>query len=261
MAWGSTTVPTEAGTYKLAPWNEDIVAILGSFAWSTGCSLVLSCLTVRHNVVGAAEEDITYEVYVNGVASGLSVTVPADAPYGTTLLPNVPIGPADDVELRATHEGLTSSPERIVVTALTGSQIFGLDYQAIESPELFTVGSGQVPPTPYVTKPGAILVTPALTGTYRIAWHAIVSTTNANTQVGLRLRNTTDNVDVGVEQRFEAETSGGANPDKEDMNAMHEVTFTGGSKTFELQISKQAVPIVAGVSVEDVRIEIWRVGP
>lgn len=261
MAWGSTTIPVAAGSYRLAPWNEDIVALAAQFAWSSGCPLVLACITVRHNVLGAADEDITYELFLNGAATGLTVTLAADAPYATMVLPNVPVTPADEVELVATHDGLTSSPERIVVTATAGASVFGLDYQAIESPPLFCVGAGLAPPTPYVTKPGAVLVTPALTGLYRIAWHAVVSTTNPNTQIGVRLRNTTDGVNVGVEQRFEAETSGGANPDKEDVNAMHELVFAGASKTFELQISKQAVPINASVCIEDARIELWRVGP
>jgi hypothetical protein len=260
VAWGSTSIPVAAGSYRLAPWNEDIVAIAAQFAWASGCPLVLACISVRHNVLGAADEDITYELFINGAGTGLTVTLAADAPFATSVLPNIPVSPSDDVELVATHDGLTSSPQRVVVTATTGSQVFGLDPQCVESLPLFCVGAGLPPPTPFVTKPGAVLVTPALTGTYRLAWHAIVSTTNPNTQVGVRLRNTTDAVDVGVVQRFEAETSGGANPDKEDMNAVHKIVLAGAPKTFELQISKQAVPINASVCIEQAVIELWRVG-
>jgi hypothetical protein len=236
-----------------------VVADANTFSWSPACPVVLSCLAVRHVVLGVGG-DIRYEVYIDNAATGLFVVLGAAAAFASVVLPNVPVAPAQSVELRASHLGLTTSPQRIVATVATGSQVFGVDYQAIESPPLFCVGAGVAPPTPFVTKPGAVLVTPALTGTYRIAWHAVVSTTNPNTQVGVRLRNTTDAVDVGVVQRFEAETSGGGNPDKEDMNAMHEIVFAGAPKTFELQISKQAQPQNASVCIEDVRIELWRVG-
>lgn len=257
VAWGSTTVPVAAGTYKLAPWNEDIVALAGAFAWSSGCPLVLACLTVRHNVPGAAAEDITYELFVNGVGTGLSVTLAANATYATTLLPNVPIGPADEVELRATHTGLTSSPTRIVVTATAGSQVFGVDYQRVDSNALFTTGAGMPAGLFFVLKPGATLTTPALTGTYRVAWELLVNASSANVNTAARLRNITDGVDVGGVQTFEPSSS---SIEVEDMIKSAPVIFAGAPKTFEIQITKLAGPNPGFVSCAFGVIEVWRIG-
>jgi hypothetical protein len=257
VAWGSTTVPVASGTYQLAPWNEDIVAIAGQFAWSSGCPLVLACLTVRHNVPGAAAENITYELFINGVGTGLAVTLAANALYATMLLPNVPVGPADLVELRATHAGLTSSPQRIVVTATAGSSIFGLDYQRVDSPNHFTTGAGVPSPQPFVAKPGASLTTPALTGIYRIGWHALMSASSTNVEVGGRLFNVTDAVPVGSDLQIFAPSS--SSNEHEDFNDASDILFVGASKTFEVQLRKFSGPTPASVTSNDAWIELWRV--
>ena len=257
VAWGVNALPVAAGTYRLAPWNEDIVALAGAFAWSSGCPLVLSCLTVRHNVPGGAAEDISYTLFVNGVASGLSVTLAANATYATSITPNVPIGPADEVELRASHTGLTSSPDRIVVTAAAGSQIFGLDYQRVDSDALFTTGAGMPAGLNFVLKPGATLTTPALTGTYRVAWELLVNSSSANVNTAARLHNVTDALDVGGVQTFEPSSS---SAEIEDMVKSAPVLFTGAPKTFEIQITKLLGPNPGFVSCAFGVIEIWRIG-
>ena len=264
VAWGVTALPVAAGTYRVAPWNEDIVALAGAFAWSSGCPLVLSCLTVRHNVPGGAAEDITYTLFVNGVASGLSVTLAANATYATSITPNVPIGPADEVELRASHTGLTSSPDRIVVTAAAGSQIFGVDYQRVDSPDLFTTGAGIMSPQTFVTKPGASLTTPALTGTYRLRWELLITASTANVNSAARLFNVTDGVivpsvpgfPVGV-QRFEPSSS---SDEVEDMSKSALVIFGGAPKTFEIEVRKFSGPTPGFIECALGVIEIWRVG-
>jgi hypothetical protein len=218
---------------------------------------VLACLTVRHNVLGAAVENITYTLFINGVATGLSVVLAANAPYATLLLPNVLVGPADEVELRATHAGLTSSPARVVVTATAGSSTFGLDYERVDSDASFTFGALMVAPTAFVVKPGATLVTPALTGIYQVRWEAIVNTSSANTNGQVRLQNITDAATVGGTQTFEPTSS---SDEMEDMSASRDILFTGASKTFELQVSKLAGPNPTSMTIQWASIIIKRVG-
>jgi hypothetical protein len=213
---------------------------------------------VRHNVVGAAAENITYELFINGAATGLSVTLAANAAFGTTALPNVAVGPADLVELRATHAGLTSSPQRIVATATAGAGLFGLDYQDVESAALFSTGAGLASPTAFVTKPGASLTTPALTGTYRVSWRGIYAASASNVVVGGQLFNVTDAVVVGATQFYGPSTSAGS-AGREDMNGTNDVVFAGAPKQFDVQINKQAGPPPGSGNIRDARIEIWRV--
>lgn len=259
VSWGSASVPTGAGVYKLAPWNEDAIAQAGAFAWSSGCPLILACLAVRHNVLGAAAEDITYELFINGGATGLAVILPANSAYGTTPLPNVAVAPSDEVELRVTHAGLTSSPQRIIATATVGDgdDIFGIDYQRVDSAGLFVTGAGMGSPTAFVTKPGASLITPALTGTYRVGWHALVNTTAANVNSATRLFNATDAVIVGSSpQRFEPSSS---SQEIEDVNGANNVVFTGAAKTFQIEVRKFSGPNPGAVGIQDAWIELWRV--
>lgn len=259
VAWGVTSLPVAAGTYRVAPWNEDIVALAGQFAWSSGCPLVLACLTVRHNVLGAAAEPITYTLFINGIATGLSVVLNANAAYATTALPNVPVAPSDLVELRATHAGLTTSPQRIVVTATAGAGLFGVDYQRVDSPEVFTTGAGIPSPQPYVPKPGATLTTPALSGTYRVRWELLITGSTANVNAAAQLWNVTDGLvvpDLNGIQRFEPSSS---SFEVEDMSKTALIVFAGAPKTFEIRVRKFSGPNPGSIMCAHGVIELWRV--
>jgi hypothetical protein len=256
VAAGVDDLPTAAGTYRLAPWNEAITAAAPVFEWAAPADGTLRNFFVHHNVLGAAAEDITYEWYINGAASGLQVVLAANASTGSDLVNSVDVDQGDLVELRAVHGGLTSSPQRIVGTAVFGVGRFGDDYLRVDSPAMFCTGAGVDPPTAFVTKPGAVLVTPILTGRYRVRFQVISNTSSANVQTEVRLRNVTDGVDVGDTQVFEPTSS---SLEKEDMSAAELVTFTGASKQFELQLRKLDGPKPGSVCVRFAAIEIWRV--
>jgi len=235
-----------------------VLADTSQFVWNTGCQATLTCLTVRHNVVGIGG-DITYEVFVNGAATGVTVVLAASGTVATAPFLSTVIPANADVELRATHAGITTSPQRIVVTAAYGTGIFGDQYQRVDSPELFTTGAGEASPTAFVVKPGAVLVTPALTGTFRVRWQTLTSGSALNATAEVRLQNTTDAVTVGGAQVYEASASGFTQ--QEDMSAAELVVFAGVSKTFEIQISKMSGPLPQSVAIKNAAIEIWRVGP
>ncbi len=255
---GNDSLPLGAGTYRVSPWSDATVAGAGIFEWSAPADGTIRNFFVRHNVVGAAAEDITYEWYVNGAATGLTVTLAANATVASDLANSFAVLQGDTVELRATHGGLTSSPQRIQATAVFGIGRFGDDYLRVDSQATFTTGAGVSPPQAFVTKPGAVLVTPPLSGQYRVRFQVISSTSSANVQTEVRLRNVTDGVNVGDTQVFEPTSS---SLEKEDMSAAEVVTFTGASKQFELQLRKLAGPLPGSVTVQFAAIEIWRVGP
>lgn len=259
-AWGADTIGTVAAPspdgYRLPPWNQDVSADANPWAWAPACETTLSCLSIRHNVAGVGG-DIRYEVYIGGVASGLFVTLAASGTFASAVSPSVIVPAGIDVELRASHAGIATSPQRIIVTAASGSSAFGLDYDRVDSAALFTTGAGLSSPTAFVLKPGASLTTPALIGTYRVGWHALVNTTAANVNSAVRLFNVTDAVVVGSSpQRFEPSSS---SQEIEDVNGANTVVFAGAPKTFQLEVRKFSGPNPGAVSVQDAWIELWRV--
>ena len=134
---------------------------------------------------------------------------------------------------------------------------FGQDYQRVDSPALFTTGAGMPAPPAFVIKPGAVLVTPVLTGTYKVIWHALMSTSAANTNSATRLFNLTDGVIVGSSpQRFEPSSS---SQEIEDVNGANDIAFAGVSRTFQIEVQKFSGPPPGAVSIQDAWIESWRV--
>ncbi len=123
--------------------------------------------------------------------------------------------------------------------------IFGDDYQRQES-----LAESQTTLSAYQDK--VTLTTPALTGTYRVAWGAMVTNTD---KAGLvQLYNVTDAAVVGFEIPYRPKI---AADDYPTVGAVHEVTFTGSAKTFKIQWKDG----VGGntQSIKDAWIEVWRV--
>lgn len=258
VAAGVDDLPTVGGTYRLAPWNEAITAGAAVFEWSAPADGTLRNFFVRHNVAGVGG-DITYEWYLNGAATGLLVTLSAAGIVGSDLVNSVNVLQGDRLELRATHAGITTSPQRIMATAVFGVGAFGQDYLRVDSPALFSTGAGVPSPQAFVTKPGAVLVTPVLTGTYQVRWHLLMSAESSNIVSAGRLFNVTDGVIVGTTpQRFQPPSG---SDEVEDMNGAENIAFAGVSKTFEIQVRKFDGPNPGSISCQEGWIEILRVGP
>lgn len=126
-----------------------------------------------------------------------------------------------------------------------GGSVFGQDYQTeVDLPVSSTVS------TTFQDK--LTLTTPALTGTYRVGWHAVVDQSNGADAVQVQLENTTDAALVGVLQEHEPKDS----RNRISVGGFAEVVFTGAAKTFTMQWRQQRG---GTASIRDARIEIWRV--
>lgn len=130
------------------------------------------------------------------------------------------------------------------LTSATSGGTFGQDYQTAISTARNTTTSAT-----FQTK--VTLTTPSLTGTYRVGWTSVIDIDNNKKSVLARLQNTTDAATIGEEQRMEPKDT----TNRVVASGFAEVTFSGASKTFEIQYS--ATGNTAGI--QDARIEIWRV--
>jgi hypothetical protein len=127
---------------------------------------------------------------------------------------------------------------------------FGSNYQAAMS-----VGRSSTTSPAFQTK--LTLVTPVLTGTYRIGWFAVVDTEQANGSVLARLRDVTAGVTLGAIQQL----SPAFVDDTYPVGGFREVTLNNEAKTYAIQFSRQAgggPPYTVGI--QDAHLEIWRVG-
>lgn len=135
--------------------------------------------------------------------------------------------------------------KRISATVVGQTLVFGNDYQfAVASPRTTTTS------TTFLDK--VTLVTPALTGTYRLGWHGVVD--NDGIAVGeFVLWNDTDAVNVGAIQAIQSRGADNMIP----VGGFAEVVFSGAPKTFKIQF-RTTLPVVAQ-GIQDALIELWRV--
>lgn len=130
-------------------------------------------------------------------------------------------------------------------TPAGGGGIFGADYESeVSLAESSTTSSS------FQTK--LQHVTPALTGTYRVAWSALMYHSTVADSVQARLMNVTDTVDV----TGTASKESNHNDDRIQVGAFAEVVFSGVAKTFEIQWRQDR----GGTAyIAHARFEIWRV--
>ena len=124
--------------------------------------------------------------------------------------------------------------------------VFGKDYQT-------AVADARTTTTSATFQNKTTLTTGALTGTYRVAWTAVldIGTTKVNAEA--QLYNTTDSAILGaVQVLYGADAS-----DRKNCGGFAEVTFAGAAKTFYIQY--RSVNGVATVGIQAAKIELWRV--
>jgi hypothetical protein len=95
------------------------------------------------------------------------------------------------------------------------------------------------------------LTTPALTGTFRIRWGALLDNTNVSSTTRARLWNNTAGAMLGQENVVRH----GATTERQRVGGEYDVVFTGAAKTFILQF--MADTNTAGCS--DAFLEFYRV--
>jgi methionine-rich copper-binding protein CopC len=125
--------------------------------------------------------------------------------------------------------------------------VFGNDYQTAISLTRDTYNTN----TNLQTK--VTLTTPALTGTYRVSWTAVLDDSATNQSVQAQLYNTTNAAIVGVAQVMRATNAA----ERRIVSGFAEVVFAGVAKAFAIQYG--TLNTGATVGIQDARIEIWRV--
>ena len=134
------------------------------------------------------------------------------------------------------------------VAALAPGGVFGANYQTAISLARTTTNAAA-----YVTK--VSLVTPALTGTYRVSWECVGDAETVNKAINCRLFNATDAAIVGAAVQDRFSTATGRHPYAQ----FAEVVFAGVAKTFQLQFMAPDAPPASVVGCQNARIELWRV--
>ena len=185
---------------------------------------------------------------LDGVTAGAAVasvsgTAPIASTGGTT--PAISISPASGVAAGSMSAADKTKLDGIVA----GAGVFGANYQSMTEIGRTTINGD----TNWHTK-GTQLVTPALTGTYRVGWRMTVDLSVTNQQILGRLYNVTDAAVVGVEQVIRPDVATTA---RMPMSGFAEVAFTGASKTFRIEASLSNGGNTGGLA--DAHIEFWRV--
>jgi hypothetical protein len=127
------------------------------------------------------------------------------------------------------------------------------DYQQVNDPTRTTLTgatSTTYPPGGGATK--LTMTTPALTGTYRVAWSAIIDYSVTNRDLSIRMQNTTDAVTL-QENVFRPTNAG----ERHCIAGQAIVTFTGAAKTFAMQFHTANAADTAGVG--SAYLDFWRV--
>jgi len=140
---------------------------------------------------------------------------------------------------------LQASSSTSAAWATPATVVFGQDYQYAESLARSTTTSS-------VFQTKVTLTTPALTGTYRVAWTAGYGMdSTSNRRIAARLYNSTDAVELDIKSVRPSVTTV-----TESAGGFAQVTFTGSAKTFLVQFRALDGTSVA---IENARLEFWRV--
>jgi len=131
-------------------------------------------------------------------------------------------------------------------TKLNGLGNFGRDYQSAAS-------DGRSTTTSDVFQDKTTLTTPALTGTYRIGWTAVVDHSISSSSDEERLYNETDAAVVGATINWRPSISS----EVRHVSGFAEIVFTGAAKTFKIQY--RSVNGAATAAIQAAKIEFWRV--
>jgi hypothetical protein len=189
-------------------------------------------------------DPITWEGISNGASSG-EVNTASNVGTGTGEVFKEKSGV--DLRFRKLKQGtgVTISTGADDVTINASGSVFGQDYQKAES-------LGESSTTSDTPQTKAQLVTPALTGTYRVGFSARIWQGGVLDSVQARLYNVTDAAVLCGPFDHEPENS----TNRFAVGGFAEVTFTGSAKTFEIQFNQDR----GGTAyIDQARIEFWKV--
>jgi hypothetical protein len=151
---------------------------------------------------------------------------------------------ADLVVIEDSADG--DNKKKVQLGNLPSSVVFGKNYQAAASDSRATTTSD-------VFQTKTTLTTPALTGTYRIGWTAVIDLSTSSSNVEAQLYNDTDAVIVGALIVWR----GTINQERACVHGFSEITFTGAAKKFYIQY--RSVNGTATAAIAAAKIELWRI--
>lgn len=208
-------------------------------------------------VVGAPVS-LPHDLNFSGLALAPHVVIPMKGGFSVTAddtvvtVQRLPGGSEEvDVFVELLHTilqafgGEADLPVRPFVLDLNlPGNVFGDSYQVVSNPNRLTT-------TTTMFQNHVQLVTPALSGTYRVAGYAFV---DSAAKMQARLQNVTDGAQVGLTAQITINT----NMDRRPVVFAGDIVFAAASKTFAMQFRDDPPPgNAAGMSAS--RIELWRV--
>lgn len=140
---------------------------------------------------------------------------------------------------------LTNGSETTLHSHAGGGSVFGAGFQ-----EEVSLGRSTTTSSSFQNK--LTLTTPALTGKYRVGWHAVVDQSLASDAVQAQLYNNTNAQVVGTTQEHEPKDT----KNRIAVGGFEYIDFTGSAKSFTIQYRQQRG---STAGIQDARIEIWRV--
>lgn len=227
--------------------NSDIIQSIVLDSVDPRNSMTITLASVQTGVVKLIDTDYSWaNMPTPEESAGLPDVISSGTSAGGDLggtYPNPSLSTTAVVAGSYTSVDITVDAQGRLTSATSGGT-FGQDYQTAISTARSTTTSAT-----FQTK--ATLTTPVLTGTYRIGWTSVIDIGDNKKSVLVRLQDTTTPATIGEEQRMEPNDIN----NRVVASGFAEVTFSGASKTFEIQYS--ATGDTAGI--QDARIEIWRV--
>jgi hypothetical protein len=228
-----------------------------AFATESAASMTAALQTLRASITAQASHAAQHqhggadEVASSAPGANLIPKAGAGSTLSTGWLPQATESAQGAAEIATQAETDAGADDARIVTPLKleswhdSMHPVGEDYQSAASAARSTT-------TSTTFQPKTQLVTPSLTGTYRIGWSAVIDQSTTSNEVEARLYNVTDAAVVNGVEIFQPKATLMRNM----CGGFAEVVFAGAAKTFEIQYRQQGGG-TAGIA--EARIEIWRV--
>ena len=159
------------------------------------------------------------------------------------------VAPAGSIHIDSSTKAVYVNTDGLATGWVVVASVFGNDYQTRFSLGRSTRASGSFGAVAKVE-----LITPALTGNYRLGWTSLIDTDGA--QGKFRIFNVTDAVEIGGVMIFKP----GDSAQREDWSGVSpdDIVFAGAAKTFRMQFADNE----GGghtVGIQQARLEFFRV--
>lgn len=119
MIWGDNSIGSSADTRYLTPGYDGGAAPLTPIYFASPVDGVIRNLTVVHNITGTSPNNIDYSLYVNGVATALTVSLASNASTASNMSVDISVSASDLITIEADKgSSIDNQLEDIVVSIL-----------------------------------------------------------------------------------------------------------------------------------------------